>query len=133
MSYSYNRGGYHETRGQRNQRERYAGRPQKKRSGASEKICKNGSLMVAGWNYSRSKGLITVQGFTNSKSTDSESERGNQFVTMGLKVFYKNTGNSFIEWVNYNKTTGKVWLPQLGMVLSTKAANGGYLGQKTSR
>ncbi|MEP3228767.1 MAG: hypothetical protein ABJO02_03360 [Reichenbachiella sp.] len=104
-------------------------RNQKKHSGAKEKQCKNGALGIFAWNYSRNRGLISVKGFTNSKSTESESERGNKFVTIMLECFYKNSGNRVLELVNYNKTTGKAYLEKLGMVISTKAPNGGYFGQ----
>ncbi|MRJ08070.1 hypothetical protein EDL99_04100 [Ornithobacterium rhinotracheale] len=108
-------------------------RPQKKHSGAKAGTTKKGGIYVTAWNYSKQKGMITVKAFENSRSVRSESQTGNRFLMMMFEVFYKNTGAKVLELANYNVNTGKVYLQKVGMVISTKAPNGGYFGQIKSR
>lgn len=105
--------------------------PQKKKSGAKEMYSKKDGdfIGLSAWNHSKDRGLVTVKGFINSKSVESQSDRGNKFVTIMLEVFYHRTGNRLLELVNYNKTSGKCYLDKMNWVLSTKANNGGYLGR----
>ncbi|MGP2571608.1 hypothetical protein, partial [Ornithobacterium rhinotracheale] len=104
--------------------------PNKKHSGAKAGQGKNGRFYVTAWNYSKQRGLITVRAFENSKSVRSESPNtGNRFITMMFEVFYKKTGAKVLEIASFNVNTGKVYLQKLGMVISTKAPNGGYFGQ----
>jgi hypothetical protein len=104
----------------------------KKHSGAKEGIQRagvnEGKIYISAWVYRKNHGLIKISGFENRKSTRSQSERGNQFVTIMFECFYKDSGNTILELANYNLTTGKVFLEKLGYVVSTKAPNGGYTG-----
>lgn len=139
MYNNYNGGGNNRYYGRSNRNyARGYQKPQKKRSGAkagtftTKGTSKRKSwtgIYVNAWNYSRSRGLITVSGMENSKSTKSTSKNGNRFITIMFEVFYKRTGNSFLELANYNVTTGKVYLEKLGMCISTKAPNGGFFGK----
>lgn len=117
-------------RNPRNRRAYQGRRPQKKHSGAKEGQTKKGKLYVYAWNYSRDRGLIKIKAFENKKTTFSTSERGNEFATLMFEIFYTKTGNKLLEIAPYNLTTGKVFLEQLGIVISTKAPNGGYCGRK---
>lgn len=109
-------------------------RPNKKHSGAKSGQGKNGKFYVTAWNYSKQRGLIAVKAFENSKSVRSESPNtGNRFITMMFEVFYKKTGAKVLEIASFNVNTGKVYLQKLGMVISTKAPNGGYFGQIKTR
>ncbi|WP_406629023.1 hypothetical protein RAN98_03730, partial [Ornithobacterium rhinotracheale] len=111
-------------RGYNNQRQ------PKKHSGAKAGQSKNGRFYVTAWNYSKQRGMITVKAFENSKSVRSESPNtGNRFITMMFEAFYKKTGAKVLEIASFNVNTGKVYLQKLGMVISTKAPNGGYFGQ----
>lgn len=105
----------------------------KKRSGAQAKqyVTKDGvtGLCINAWNYNNRRGMVKVSAFENSKSVESESKTGNKFIMMMFEIFYVDTGAKVLELANYNKTTGKVFLTKLGMVISTKAANGGYFGK----
>lgn len=112
-------------------------RRQKKKSGAKEGtyVTKDGvtGMYISAWNYSRRRGLLVCKAFENSKSKKYESERGNTFISMMFECFYKDNGNKVLEVALYNTRTGKVFLEKLGMVISTKAPNGGYFGQIKSK
>lgn len=103
--------------------------PPPKKSGAKAGMTKHNKMFVAAWNASKDKGLIVVSAFENSRSTHSESQTGNKFITMMFEIQYRKSGNRLLELANYNVTTGKVYLQKLGMVISTKAARGGYFGR----
>ena len=114
----------------------YNNRP-KKRSGAKEKsfVTKDGftGICIHAWNYTRRRGMLRVKAFENSKSKTYESKRGNEFISLMFECFYKDTGNKLLEVALYNTKTGKAYLEKLGMVISTKAPNGGYFGQIKNR
>ena len=114
-------------------------KPYKKMSGArvSEVVTKSGpnqgvvSMHVNAWNYSKSRGMLTVNAFENSKSTRTTGEKnGNQHIVLMFEIFYKNSGVKILELGSYNITSGKVYLSKINMVISTKANNGGYFGTK---
>ncbi len=107
--------------------------PKKKRSGAKlSRITKGkgqGMWSVHAWNYSRSKGLITVKGFQNTKSTKYSNASGEESSSIMLEIFYKRTGAKWLELCWIKENTGKIHIDSLGMVISTKAPNGGYFGK----
>ena len=109
--------------------------PKKKRSGAKYGINVNGNkgqgmLHVIAWNYSKSRGLIKATAFETSKSKRyTAPSTKNDHIMLFFEIFYERTGNKIIEHVSFNKTTGKAYLPTLGMVISCTAPNGGYFGQ----
>ena len=110
----------------------------KKHSGAKvgvQTAGKNkGGVYVTAWNYSKSRGMITVKAFENKKSKKYQGKKnGNRFVMMIFEVFYKRTGNTVLELASYNVDSGKVYLEKLGMVISCQAPNGGYFGQISSK
>lgn len=111
-------------------------RQPKKRSGAKQGVITKGKnrdegfIYLSAWKANKRHGLVTVKGFENQKSTRSEARStGNKFVTIMLEIVFRDSGNKMLELVNYNLTTGKVYIDQLGWVLSTKAPNGGFLGK----
>lgn len=99
-------------------------RDQKKHSGAKY-ISKaaNDKPCVSAWNYSRRHGMLSIVGSPTSKGMVSEQcehwavsvrpERGQRYVTTGF----------------WNSNTGKLTIPDLGMVASTRAPRGGYFGK----
>ncbi len=109
--------------------------PKKKRSGATEKQYRTRDgvtgLCVHAWNYSKSRGMVSVKAFENSKSVYSEEKKlgKNKYVLLMFEIFYHNSGVKILELANYNLTTGKVFLKKINMVISTKAPNGGFFGQ----
>jgi len=104
----------------------------KKKSGAKEGRTKDDKIFVSAWNASKEKGMISISAFENRKSTESKSDRGNMFITMMFEIIYKRTGNKMLEVGNYNLTTGKVFLQKPGLVISTRAPNGGFCGKISS-
>lgn len=110
----------------------YSNNQPKKRSGAKETIQKKGKntgkLAIVAWNYSRRRGLITLSAFENKKSKRIKSKVGNRFVTLIAEVVSRDTGEVSIHPIIYNVETGKAFVQRLNMVISTKAANGGYFG-----
>lgn len=110
----------------------------KKHSGAKVGVQKDGKnkgkIYLSAWNYSRSRGMVTVKAFENAKSKAyTVKSSGNRFVMVMLEIFYKRTGNTILELVSYNLDTGKVYSDKMGMVISCQAPNGGYFGQIKSR
>ena len=106
----------------------------KKHSGAKVGVQREGKnkgkIYLSAWNYSRSRGMITVKAFENAKSKAyTVKSTGNRFVMVMLEIFYKKTGNIILDLVSYNLDTGKAYSDKLGMVISCQAPNGGYFGQ----
>ena len=135
MAWDYDNSGRNPREGRGN----YEGynRRQKKRSGARSTIIQKGKsknlMAITAWNYSRGRGMIVAQGFEHKKSTRVESKAGNKFISIVFEVTYRRTGNVMTIPALYNVNTGKAYLDKLGMVISTKAANGGYFGTATKR
>lgn len=98
-----------------------------KRSGAKEGRTKHGKLYLSAWKVGKRSGMVTVSAFENKRST---WYKENRRVTLMCEVIFKDQGTKMLELVHYNLDTGKAFLPKLGLVLSTKAARGGYLGKK---
>lgn len=112
----------------------YPQNEQKKKSGAKLTMIKDGPnegmYSVHAWNASKERGLITAKGFQSRKSVSYSNKQGEESSSILLNIFYKRTGASFRElcWLKHN--TGKIYVPTLGMVISTKAPNGGYFGKQ---
>lgn len=104
----------------------------KKKSGAKEVTGKtqNGDNFfgIVAWFSRKGVGLVQVRAFQNSKSTEFETEKGRRGINMMFEVFYKNTGVKRLETACYFYDSGKAFLEKLGIVISTKANNGGYCG-----
>ena len=105
----------------------------KKRSGAKmgiqSKGRNEGKIYVSAWKANKQHGLVKISAFENARSTRSESQSGNKFVTMMFEIFYQNSGSKVLEIAPFNLTSGKVFLEKLGWVVSTKARNGGFTGK----
>ncbi|MDO5607391.1 MAG: hypothetical protein Q4G08_02935 [Capnocytophaga sp.] len=132
-----NQGGYYPQNqgGSFPQQNRYGGQASasKKRSGAKvvQGNTKDGVMYygVTAWFYRRRTGLVTISAFENSRSKRYTGEKnGNNFISLLFEVFYRDTGSKFLEIAQFNINTGKVLLPKTGIVISTKANNGGYAG-----
>ena len=104
----------------------------KKQSGATEKefVTKDGATgtVINAWFRNRKAGMVKIVAFENSKSVKSESRKGNRFITTMFEIFYKDSGNKILEIGTYNYNSGKVFLKKTGIIISTKAPNGGYAG-----
>jgi hypothetical protein len=83
---------------------------------------------VTGWFIRRDTGLIKVSGFVNSLSKEYQSSRGNHFVSLMFEIFYQNSGVKKLELGLYNTTSGKVYLEQSNIIISTKTKRDGGSG-----
>lgn len=84
---------------------------------------------VSAWFHRKDCGLVKINAFENSNTPDEvTSNLGNVFLHLMFEVFYQNSGQKALELGLFNLTTGKVLLKRLGIVISTKAPNGGYAG-----
>ncbi len=126
---SYNNNNYNQNSGYNQNK--------KKRSGAKLSPIKigkgRGMWSVHAWNYSKERGLVTVKGFQNTRSTKYSNDQGEQSSSIMLEIFYHRTGQRLLNlgWIKEN--TGKIYVDKLGMVISTKAPNGGYFGKINSK
>lgn len=137
MNYNYN---YNGNRGYNNQgcpnqgfNNRNQNQQPKKKSGAKEVkgVTFDGVeyFGVVAWFYRKSCGLVKINAFENRKSKHYITEKNRKrVVSLLFEVFYKNSGGKRLEIGFYYLDTGKVVLPNTGIVISTKAPNGGYAG-----
>lgn len=144
----YNAGGYPQQRsyGGGYSQPRYNGYPQnyiqlpqqpRKKSGAKCKhftITKGPNagvprICTSGWNVSRKGGLNTFLCTTTNKSQDA----GKGWVgSVRCEVTNKATHQMRVLWGTMQVSTGKVVIPDLGIVINPKAPNGGYCGKFTT-
>ncbi|CEN37612.1 hypothetical protein [Capnocytophaga cynodegmi] len=107
-------------------------RAPKKKSGAKEVqgTTKEGNQYfgISAWFSRKNVGLVQIKAFENSKSTHFTTERGRDGVSLMFEVFYKNSGIKRLEVATYFFDSGKAFLKDLGIIVSTKAPNGGYAG-----
>lgn len=81
--------------------------------------------IVNAWKLSKNKELIKVTAVTTSKSK--ESEKG-WFGSVAVTFVNTVTGAKFFYWGTMQKSTGKVIVQDLALVINPKAPNGGYCG-----
>ena len=121
------RNGYNRNGGYQQQRQQV-----KKKSGAKEVVgtTKEGRQYfgINAWFFNRRSGLVTISAFESSKSTHFTTQRGRDGITLMFEVFYKDSGIKRLEVGMYFYDTGKAFLEGLGIIVSTKANNGGYAG-----
>lgn len=104
----------------------------RKRSGAKfvQGMTKDGHPYrgVVAWFWRKSCGMVKISAFENQKSTEFETSNGRQGIALLFEVLYRDSGVKHLETGTYFYDTGKVFLKRLGIVISTKAPNGGYCG-----
>ncbi|MDT9500401.1 hypothetical protein [Capnocytophaga canimorsus] len=83
---------------------------------------------ISAWFVSKNTGLVKINAFENSKSTHFTTQRGRDGVSLMFEVVYRNSGIKRLEVATYFFDTGKAFLKELGIIVSTKAPNGGYCG-----
>lgn len=82
-------------------------------------------MLVTAWKLNRNKELISVKAVTTSKTRLSEKGwYGSIAVTLTNTV----TGEQNFHWGMMQKSTGKVVVSALALVINPKAKNGGYCG-----
>ncbi|MFJ1382063.1 hypothetical protein [Capnocytophaga canimorsus] len=106
--------------------------PYKKKSGAKEVqgVTREGKeyFGISAWFVSKNAGLVKINAFENSKSTHFTTQRGREGVSLMFEVVYRDSGIKRLEVATYFFDTGKAFLKDLGIIVSTKASNGGYAG-----
>jgi hypothetical protein len=101
----------------------------KKHTGAKfTRSKKDGSPVTTGWNYSKRFGLVTFLCVTTSKSVESESNTGNKYISVMIKV-RKPMSPEVITNGLMNIHTGQVTCEAMQIVINPKAPNGGYCGK----
>ena len=127
-----NRQGYNNSYNSGSNSQGYNNSYRKPKSGAQEVhgTTKDGNnyFGVTGWFVRRDTGLIKVSGFVNSLSKEYQSSRGNHFVSLMFEIFYQNSGVKKLELGLYSTTTGKVYLEQSNIIISTKTKREGGSG-----
>ncbi|MFN5984227.1 MAG: hypothetical protein ACK479_12235 [Fluviicola sp.] len=101
-------------------------RQQKKRSGCKMGTGKNGALFIQGWNASK-KGmtkLIASMKKQNNMCTNSKGDKIEIWVCNITQGLVSVTKTGF-----FNTRDGKLRIPDLNMVASPTANNGGYFGK----
>ncbi|WP_142786098.1 hypothetical protein [Changchengzhania lutea] len=84
----------------------------------------NNQYITNGW-FIRKKDLMNISCVTTTKSTVKES---GWMGHIACTVVNKNTGEETFFWGSMQKSTGKVVIEKLSMVVNPKAPNGGYCG-----
>ena len=107
-------------------------KPFKKHSGAKHRTYTNADGLVqyltTGWRLTRNKELISYKAVTTKKSVLSDKHWfGSVWITLTNKV----TGEVNSHWGTMQKSTGKVIISDLGVVMNPRANNGGYCGSFT--
>jgi hypothetical protein len=112
--------------------------PPKKRSGAKVTLGARGTKgegfeYVTAWNVSKDRGLITAFVFPYKNTHEYKNSRGEVSETLMCKIEYKRTGQTKLVPCTRKISSGKVRIPELGMVINPKAPNGGYFGRFTKK
>jgi hypothetical protein len=102
---------------------------QRKHSGATKGTDKNGKQYFRGWNYSQQRGMLTIFVSAFKSSGEHTAKNGNVYTNLMAKVQYKNSGVEKLCGALLSHSTGRVTIPELGMVLNPSAPNGGYFGK----
>ncbi|WP_162903357.1 hypothetical protein [Taibaiella koreensis] len=110
--------------------QQYEQRQQKKRSGAKFGYSKgdNTRPYVRGWRATRRYGLITYICGPNKGTHVTTSGSGRDWENWTCKITFGD-GNSRLCSCLYDRTSQKVVISELGIVINPKAANGGYCGR----
>jgi hypothetical protein len=128
---SYSRGGYQNdySRGY----DRGVGRQPKKRSGSKFMTDKSGNPCITGWNYSRSRGLISIIAGPYKGTKEVKSKSGKTWQNWFCKILFKDTGEIKKFSGLFNVGNSKLYIQELNMICNPKAPNGGYFGKHISR
>lgn len=107
----------------------------RKHSGARIKDGKNGKPVIFGWNKKRSAFLTIVACPNNGANALAKggaiitNKKEQEYARWTATIVEKNTASVSTHSALYNLSTGKLYLPDLGMVVNPNAPNGGYFGR----
>jgi len=104
-----------------------ANRVQKKHSGCKTKVV-DGTVIVHGWNYSKSRGMMSFYARPYKGTREIKSASGriwyNYFVTITCNKTLQTIKTSGL----FDEKTNRVYIKDLNFVMSPSARNGGYCG-----
>jgi hypothetical protein len=103
-----------------------------KHSGASKGVDKNGKQYFRAWNYSKRRGILTAFITTYKSTGEHTAGNGNVYTNLMCKLNYKDSGVEKIVGCLLSHATGKITIPELGMVVNVAAPRGGYFGTFTN-
>lgn len=104
---------------------------QKKRSGCTAGMDKNGNPYVRGWKATR-QGVISLFAFPYKGTAKHESKNGREWHNWCCKVRV-GYGPEQIMTCLYDPMTRKVTIEQMGFVMNPKGGPGGYTGSFTNK
>ena len=108
--------------------------PPRKKSGAKISQGKNGKPVMTGWKKSRNAFLTLVACPNNGANIARKdgsiitNAKGQEYARWTCTLVDRSTGSVTTHSGLYNLTTGKLYIPDLKMVASPSAPNGGYFG-----
>lgn len=100
-----------------------------KHSGCTKGVDKKGKNYVRAWNYGKRRGMLTAYACEYKSSGEHTSEEsGITYTNLMVKLNYKDSGVEKIVGGLLSHKTGKITIPELGMVMNPSAPNRGYFG-----
>ena len=108
--------------------------PQRKKSGAKIKDGKNGKPCITAWKKNRGAFLTLIACPNNGENALAKggaiirNKKGEEYARWTATIVNRTTGSVSTHSALYNLSTGKLYLPDLKMVASPRANNGGYFG-----
>lgn len=96
-----------------------SGGEQKKRTGCKSGN-KNGRQYITGWNYSRSRGMITFIAGPYRNTQEVKSKNGRVWQNWFVKLFNKRTMQEIRTSGMYEVATGRLIMSDLGMIANPK-------------
>lgn len=103
----------------------------KKHSGAKAKSDKNGNPCIVAWNYSRSRGMLSIFIAPYKNTAKHTSKAGKVYYNWIAKIFNKKTMQTSIIPCLVNEQCDKAVIQEIGFVVNCRASNGGYAGKFT--
>lgn len=109
-------------------------RPQRKKSGCRIKEGRNGKPCITAWKKTRSAFLTLIACPNNGANLMAKdgsvitNKKGQEYARWTGTIVDRNTGSISTHSCLYNLSTGKLYIPELKMVASPNANNGGFWG-----
>ncbi len=107
----------------------------RKKSGAKITEGSNGKPAITAWRKTRNAFMTLVACPNNEKHIARKdggiptNKKGQQYARWTATLVERNTGTMTTHSALYNLTTGKLYLPDLKLVVNPRANNGGYFGK----
>lgn len=108
-----------------NNNDNYRNQPAKKKSGCKLGRTSTDRAMITGWNVSKSRGFITLVATILDEVVKSKRR---EYVKAVCNITFRDRGNKITTSGFYDAGSRKLYIPELSMVASVNAPNGGYFG-----